>query len=152
MKSRLNLTQLPGGIPPPLARASEQIKVEIEERFGFFRLSSLPRSKPRRFSRFSGSRRSLHMSTTRPKKSGGDRVKFSKINACLNLRNQASINSEPSCSGSVRSSGDASSSEAIQPSLIYTTLYKPPLAGPTTIFTASLFMANNAEREKRRAL
>src|SRR5262249_10340019 len=38
-------------------------------------------------------------------KSGGDRVKFSKISACLNLRNQASIDSEPSCSGSVRSFG-----------------------------------------------
>jgi hypothetical protein len=59
----------------------------------------------------------------RPKKSGGDPVKLCKINACLNLRNQASINSEPSCSGSVRSFGDASSSEAIQPSLIYTTPY-----------------------------
>ena len=73
----------------------------------------------------------------RPKKSGGDRGKFSKIGACLNLRNQASINSEPSCSGSVRSFGDAYSSEAIQPSLIYTSLYKSPLAGPTTIYIAS---------------
>src|SRR5262249_38955002 len=36
-----------------------------------------------------------------------------KINACLNLRNQASINSESSCSGSVRSFGDVYSSEAI---------------------------------------
>jgi hypothetical protein len=79
----------------------------------------------------------------RPKKSGGDRVRLCKINAFLNLRNQASINSEPSCSGSVRSSGDDSSSEAIRPSPIYTSLYKPPLAGPTTIFTDSLFMANN---------
>ena len=66
---------------------------------------------------------------------------FSKINACLNLRTQASVNSEPSCSGSVRSSGGAYSSGAIQPPLIYTTLYKPLLAGPTIIFTASLFMA-----------
>jgi hypothetical protein len=54
-----------------------------------------------------------------------------------------SLNSEPSCSGSVRSFGDACSSEAIQPSLIYTSLYKPPLAAPTTIYTASLFIANN---------
>jgi len=55
-----------------------------------------------------------------------DPVKLWKIKACLNLQNQSSINSEPFCSGSVRSFGDDSSSEAIQPSLIYTILYKPP--------------------------
>jgi DNA-binding winged helix-turn-helix (wHTH) protein len=79
--------------------------------------------------------------TGRPKKTGGDWVKLCKIRACPNLRNQTSTNSESPCSGSARSFGDASSSEAIHPSLIYTTLYKSPLAGPTTIFTASLFMA-----------
>src|SRR5262249_4289898 len=79
----------------------------------------------------------------RPKKTGGDRVRFSKITACPNLRNQTSTNSESSCLGSARSFGDAYSSEAIQPSPIYTSFYKSPLAGPTTIFIASLFMANN---------
>lgn len=87
----------------------------------------------------------INVLLVRPKKSGGDRVKFSKINACLNLRNRASINSEPACSKSVRSFGDASSSEPIQPSLIYTSLYKPPLAGPTTIYTASLFLVEQRE-------
>src|SRR5215813_13042819 len=43
------------------------------------------------------------------------------------------------CSGSARSFGDASSSDAIQPSPIYTTYYKSYLDGPTTIFTASLY-------------
>jgi hypothetical protein len=71
----------------------------------------------------------------RPKKTGGDQVKSSKIRACPNLRNQTSTNSEWSCLGSARSFGDGSSSEAIQPSLIYTTPYKSPLAGPMTIFT-----------------
>src|SRR5262249_57038802 len=82
-------------------------------------------------------------SSRRPKKSGGDWVKFSKINACPTPQNQTSINSELSYSGSARSFGDASSSEAIQQSPIYTTPYKSPLDGPATISTASLFMANN---------
>jgi hypothetical protein len=71
----------------------------------------------------------------RPKKSGGDWVEFSKINACPTPRNQTSINSELSYSGSARSFGDASSSEAIQRSLIYTKPCKSPLDGPTTTFT-----------------
>jgi hypothetical protein len=77
------------------------------------------------------------------KKPGEGWVKFCKITACPNLRNQTSTNSKSPCSGSARSFGDASSSEAIQPSPIYTTPYKSHLDGPTIIFTASLFMADN---------
>ena len=63
MKSRPSPTRAPGNDKPRLARASKQIRAKIEEKFGFLPPFFTPAFETRRYSRPSGSRRSLRMST-----------------------------------------------------------------------------------------